>query len=279
MTQSIEFRRVVLGLHRGSADPASLQFAAEFAELLRLDLFGLFVREDSLLKLAELPFVREFRPLGGGWHPLSVEQLGRDLDLAVSAAQQLFRAATATMRVASSFEIVMGSMARVLATVPQAGDILVITQPNTPADRLAEPFASLLDSALKSAASVMLVPARIARSRGPVVAIAQGPADPSIEIAAAIAAAAKEKLVVVGRSAQDEATPAPALPEQPDVTSGIAVEHLVAPDIPVMSGPDLASLLGRLNERLVVMSRDATTKFPPALIAADRRVPVLIGGP
>jgi hypothetical protein len=58
-------------------------------------------------------------------------------------------------------------------------------------------FSWPLEAAFQSDAAVMVVPARIARIAGPVVAIAIAPDDPSVGAAAAIAIAAKEDLVII----------------------------------------------------------------------------------
>ncbi len=277
MTDRVEFKRVVLGLHLGRADPSSLRLAAELADLLDIDLSGLFIIDEGLLATAELPFARELRRLGGGWHPLRTDQLGQHLEGAARQARQLLAQAAKTWRITTSFEIARGSTARVLATVPQLGDILIITEPGTPAERLSEPFASLLDRALQSAAYVMLIPARLERTRGPVIAIAMTPTDASVAIAAAIAAAAKETLIVVetyGREA-GEAVGAAVF-----AAAGLAVTRMTVPGAAAPDRDKIATLLGRLNERFVVMSRDAAReKFPPSLIVAERRVPVLIDRP
>ena len=68
------FTRIVVGLHHGPAQDAAVGLAADLAELLRLDLFGLFITDESVLSLASLPFAREFRPSGGGWQPIDVER-------------------------------------------------------------------------------------------------------------------------------------------------------------------------------------------------------------
>ena len=73
----------------------------------------------------------------------------------------------------------------------------MIVPPAAAADRAAEPFASLLEAVFASPAAVMLVPRRIARVAGSIVAIAATPDDPSVDVAGAIAAATGESLVVV----------------------------------------------------------------------------------
>ena len=55
------YRKVIVGLCHGAADAATMRTAAEFAQLLGLDLHCLFIEDEALLALAELPFAREIR--------------------------------------------------------------------------------------------------------------------------------------------------------------------------------------------------------------------------
>src|SRR5665647_2485806 len=75
------FKRLVLGLQSG-AHNRTMRLAVELADLLHLDLLGLFLEDSSLRDLAGIPFSREFRPLGGGWHTLDLDRLLHDLELA-----------------------------------------------------------------------------------------------------------------------------------------------------------------------------------------------------
>jgi hypothetical protein len=78
------FKRLVVGLEPSAPDRA-MRLAVELAELLDLDLLGLFLEDPGLRDLAAIPFVREFRSLGGGWRPIEIDQLTHDLEVARSA--------------------------------------------------------------------------------------------------------------------------------------------------------------------------------------------------
>ena len=189
------FKRMVLGLHQGAPRRATA-LAVEFAQLFDIELLGLFIEDAGLRHLAGMPFAREISSLGGGWRRIEPARATRELDLAAGSAERQFvEAARALER--RQFEIVRACAAEALAATLRSGDIVAIGAPVAAAERAAEPFASLLEAAFGSSAAVMLAPARLARSAGPIVAIAAGPDDPSIAAAAAIAEAAGEQLVVV----------------------------------------------------------------------------------
>jgi hypothetical protein len=258
---------VILGLHH-NVSRQELRLAAEVAALLRVELCGLLVKEDELAGLASLPFAREFRPLEGGWHALDLERLAHDLDVAAERAQRSFAEVARTLGLSCQFEVVRGSMAQAIASVSRAGDVVVISEPASPAERITVQFQSMVNAALGSAAAVMVMPPRIVRQHGPVVAIAAMPRDESVEVAAAIATLANEELVVIdafSRGRDDAAT-----------TARGSARRL---SLPAGRSGDLAALsaaLQPLQERLLVLTRGALGDPIVARIASARGVPVLV---
>lgn len=272
MTQApSQFRRAVLGLHHHPSKPGLL-IAVDVARLLDLDLFGLFVEEENLLHLASLPFVREFNPLGGGWRPIDSERLLRDLDAAARGAQRLFAEAVKDMPRACEFGVIRGSMADAISAHARADDIVILTAPANAGDYRAEQFPALIETALRSAAGVLLIPRQIARQAGDIVAIAARPDDPSIRLAAAIARAADEELVIVELFDADDRAAAMVLDESPATrrTAG-----RVAVSDPAM----LIAAFRSERERLVVVTYGLTDRALPSVLASLRRVPVLVIAP
>ena len=240
------FKRLVLGLQPSSPD-RTMQLAVELADLLHLDLVGLLLEDTSLRDLAGIPFAREFRSLGGGWHAIDLDRLSYDFELAARNIERMFTQAAKRLPTRSQFEIVRGPLAKTFASVSPTDDIVMIVEPVGAAERATQQFAWLVQAAFQSAAAVMLVPPQIARTKGPIVAIAATPDDPSIHTAAAIAAAANEELVVI--EARGIALPDPAI---------------------------CAQAFRQSQERLIVMTRGAFENGAASTIAAARRVPVLV---
>jgi hypothetical protein len=271
MTTSREFRRVVLGLHQNILNRATINLAAEFAELLRLDLFGMFIEEPGVAGLAALPFVREYQTLGRQWRPIEVERYAREFELSALAARRLFTDATATRHVTCSFEVVKTSTDQAIRSYSRSTDIVIIAEPKSAVDRIAGPFPVLTSAALQSEAAVLLVPRQIARKRGPVIAIASAPDDPSIDVAVAIAAAANENVTVLAEhehpAAATTASRGPA---------GVFVETVPIPTGALASEESVSSTLYRFKERLIVVTRGALSPGNEAALASIRGVPVLI---
>ncbi len=275
VTEPHAFRRLVLGLQPPVPNHTT-RLAIELAKLLHLELLGVFFEDTSLHNLASIPFVRELRPLGGGWHPIDTSQLSRDLEVAARTAEKNFAEAAKRLPTAWRFEVARGSMATIIATVSQTSDIVVIGEPMSAAERASQQFSWLIDAAFRSAAAVLVVPSRIVRDEGSVVAVATTPDDLSIAAAANVAMAANEELVIVDvcENAIDGARI-----QALGATKHLTVKHVVSGS---GAGADAASLvhaLHPLHERLVVMTRSASDGHAASIIAAERRVPVLVVEP
>jgi len=265
------FKRLVLGLQPNSPDRA-MRLAVELANLLRLDLLGVLLDDTSLHCLAGIPIAREFRRLGGGWQPIDLDQLSNELDVAARKNERMFAEAAKGLSTSCRFEVIKGPTATTIEQIARSGDIVVIAEPASSAERATQQFTWLIDAAFRSASAVMVVPPQVARREGPIVAIAGAPDDRGISTAAMIAAAVNEELVIVqasGAAAHE--------PSSRDIAgeTGIGIRRMTG-DLP-LSDPAFAShALRDLRERLVVVTRSAVSTESAMLIGSSRRVPVLV---
>jgi len=270
--QPRSFKRLVLGLQPGAHD-RTMKLAVELADLLHLDLLGLLLEDTSLRDLANIPFSREFRLLGGGWHALDLDRLARDFELAARDIERKFTEATRRLSTVCQFEIVRQSLTDTFASVSRSGDIVMIVEPEGPAERASQQFTWLLEAAFRSAAAVMLVPPRITRTRGPVVAIARSVDDPSIHAAAIIALAAEEELVVLHADGQSVDDPRW---RQLAAETGRTVQRITAADIGGADPAAYARDFRQIQERLIVLTRGTFKDAIASALAAARQVPVLV---
>ena len=250
-----------------------MRLAVELADFLHLDLLGLFLEDTSLRDLANIPFSCEFRLLGGGWHAIDLDRLSRDFELCARSIERKFVEAAKRLSTGYQFEVARQSLTSTFASVFRTDDIVMIVEPQSPAERATRQFAGLLDAAFRSAAAVMLVPPRIARMRGPVVAIARSDDDPSIQAAAAIASAAREELVIL--DADDQGADHPRL-RKLATDSGLTVQHIGAANIGLTDPAACAQSFRQIQERLIVMTRGVFGEGVASAIATARRVPVLV---
>jgi hypothetical protein len=269
------FKRLVLGL-QPSAPDRSMRLAAEIADLLHLDLLGLLIEDTSLRDLAKIPFARELRPLGGGWHAIDLDRLSHDFELAARGIERMFTDAARHLTTRYQFELIRGPTAETIASISRTDDIVMIVEPLNPAERATQQFKWLLQAAFRSAGAVLLVPPHIVRMRGPVVAIAALPDDPSIQVAAAIAVAAKEELIIV--DADKHGVDDPYLRTLATDT-GLTIKIVATAKVTLPHPATCAQAFRQTQERLVVMTRGAFADAAASTIAAARRVPVLVVEP
>jgi nucleotide-binding universal stress UspA family protein len=241
---ALEFTRIIVGLDRSAPDRTALHFAVELARLLRLNLLGLFAQDPRLTNLAAMPLMREFRMLERQWRPIEGRSLLGDLELSAAIAQKALDEVARASGIPHRFEILPVAASHAIASVSNATDIVMVSEPRTSADQAFQPFSEIVAGAMTSPASVLIFPNRIARDRGPVLAIAERPDDPSVTSAAAIASAANERMEVIATASPASST--------------------------------LRRLPRRLDERMIVMTRRTSSGLAPSSLASERRVPVLV---
>ncbi len=248
------FRRLVLELGHGAIDPETMREAAAFAHLFGAELHALFVEDETLLLASALPFAREISPLSYRWRPLETGRLEAELRAAADRARRQLMEIAGAIGVPRSFEVRRGDLALHVTDSCVATDIVVVAPPGrigtAPGSR------RLSETARRSAASVLFLPPRPGRRRGPIVAVATGADDPALGIARRIAAQEHESLLVLA-------------------SDGSEIDGEGA--IRVLSGgsdQDLAAALGDVKERLIVVTRDGLEEG--SNFAAVRGVPVLI---
>lgn len=273
--ESHSFRRIVLGLQPRARDDI-IPLAVELADLLHLDLLGLFLDDTSLSSLANLPFAREFRPLGGGWHSIDIDRLAHDAELAAPSVERMFGDAAKRLATRHQFEVARGPMSEIIASVSQPHDIVVIVEPISPAERASQQFSWLVEAAFRSAAAVLLVPPRIVRTKGPIAAVTATPDDPSIRAAAAVALAAKEELIVIDvcEPAIDDARIRALAAEL-----GLKIKHVAASKTLLSHPAAFSPAYHQVQERLLVMTRGTFADRVASAIASARRVPMLVVEP
>lgn len=265
------FKRVVVGLPPSAGDYPAIAAAAAVAELLRLPLVAAFADDRTLFDVAALSCVRELRPTGGGWHAIDAAQLAREIESAADTARRLCDAAVRRHRIEWRFDLARDSIARLIGSLADRGDIVAVIEPKNPADRITQQFSQFLDAAFKTHASLMMVPSRPVRSAGPIVAIAETADDQSIAVARKLATAAREKMFIVNASGGSNKTRAT---RQFSSEEGIALE-LASPVRLV----DLAVQLPPLHERLLVVRRRLIHIDTDRVSFGDAPVLIIDNGP
>jgi hypothetical protein len=264
---SWRYKRVVIGLPQGLGNLSAAQAAVDFAEFLQLELLAAFITDAALFALADFPAVRELRIFDQQWQPLDVPRISRELEDAATIARKRFDESIASRTVKAAFDVLSGVEA--IPALLRAGDIVAIVEPSHPGESITRQFTALVDAAFETAAAILIVPRRVARTSGPILALASSTDDASIRVALQIAAAAKERLIVVA--------PAGAL-LPPEITAeaerlGVSVEQLAASETEAFA-PTPLLMSSQSRERLRVISRQLLDGAP-RLFSMLHGVPLL----
>jgi hypothetical protein len=272
------YRRVIMGICHGAADAETMRAAAEFAQLLGLNLRYLFIEDEAVLALAELPFAREIRLPTHSWSPLTAEAVEADIRQAATRCRRLMDEIIRDIGVPSELEVLRGDPATCIAAICQAGDILAIAEQGAPIASVTHGLTRLNAGAHEAATSILLMPARLKARRGAIVVLLTDGWDLALEMACRLAIAAKEDLMImVAEHPGDDAA------EKAGVGAKNRAQAIGQPQARIRTrtihgvriDDTLHALVG-VHERLIVMSRTAPPAAEASRIAAARGVPVLL---
>ena len=267
------WRRLIVELDAGT-DPGALRAAAGFARLLGLHLHGVFVEDEAVLTLAELPFAREIRLPTHEWTPLASDRLAEELRHAADQVRQAMQQIVVALDVPNAFEVLRGDPVACIAGLCSTTDIVVVARRAASGTRIGG--GRLPDAVHAMAASVLLLPGGLEERTGPVVAVLRDAADPALDVAARIAVeAGSELLILLPNGSKASATAAI------DRAVGIGVPRPGVASRTMAHGEadDAVAALGRVRERLIVVTRAASgpgSTVEAARLAAARGAPVLV---
>ena len=162
-------KQVVLRMGGGSANPLVVEAAVRVARALRGELRGMFVEDEDLLALADLPFAREISISGAPSRPLTSALLRKEMQAASQVMQQVFDRLVDAAQVSAAFEIVHDAT-QALHALQKERVILAIGEP------VAVAGAHMLPE-FNDFAGLVVVGQRARRARGPIVAAVEGASD------------------------------------------------------------------------------------------------------
>jgi hypothetical protein len=255
-------QRLVLAFPPARVQQPAIDAAAQLAQLLSLQLLGLFIEDASLLAAASLPFAREFDASRRAWKPLSLERLEQDFVAVAEALRRSLARSAGKVGVHAEFAVFRGDRGAMLATRTAPGDIIAVF----------ESVAARSSRRMGLAAGTLFVPPDAGPQRGPIVVIAESPRDPGIEVAARIAEPAGLELVVL--DVVQETSKAFWLEE---IAEDNSRRRLRAPSGVAARGAHFQPF-GLPPARLVVLTAAALARFGDRLLAlaTGRREPWLV---
>ena len=213
-----------------------------FAGQIGLEMLGLFIDEQDLLALAEVPLTRELRSLEGGWLALNGNRLTMEAEIANRLTERQLRNIAGKHQVKFACATFQGSAWDAIASHAQPGDVVAIAISGAER-RVANPIISMAKSALESSALVMFVPKQLSRLEGEVVAVSK--ANDSTPLA-----------ITIGKS----------------IAAAMHAELIIR-------GPmDLGFAMPTHRECLLIASESELDASSAALLAVNRKVPLLLLG-
>ena len=266
MSEPRPWKRMVVGLPLGLIDPAGIAAAAELAESLNIELLATFVADATLPALAAMTGLRELRTLEHEWQSIDPARLSRDIERAIDVARRRFAETVSGRAIKTGFDVLAGAEA--ISSLIGPGDILAVIEPAHPAESIARQFTGLLDAAFEAAGAALFIPRRIRRRTGPIVTEAVGSEDAGIRIALEIAAASKERLIVVDTSDTGLPIELPAEAEK----LGIEIDRVAAGALDKSSS-------GQLRPRLRVLTHGPMARDPQQLFSLLQGIPLLVVEP
>ena len=125
---ALRFRRVLVALDSSAASDATLEVAAGLAAATASELAGLFVEDQDLLRLAELPFAREIQLTKALTRALEPALVLQDLRAQAAVAREAMARQAALHRVSWSFQVTQGRSEDAIFLAAAAGDIIAVAR-------------------------------------------------------------------------------------------------------------------------------------------------------
>lgn len=121
-----EIRRIVVALDASPQSLAALDFAMELASRLDAELIGIFIEDINLLRMAQLPFVREVGHYSATLRPLDSPQIERQLRARARQVERAMTAAAHGERLRWSFRVARGVIPVELLAAALDADLVML---------------------------------------------------------------------------------------------------------------------------------------------------------
>lgn len=165
-------RRILIALDASTNSQAALETAISLAEMLRSEVLGLFVEDVNLLRLTELPFVREIRFAERDVRRLEPEALLRRLRARAALLRHELEETAAEHNLTYSFRVIRGPVDQELLTAALEADMVVLGRLGHAVGRHAGLGSTAQTIVNQATSAVLLVKTDV--EPGPVIALYDG---------------------------------------------------------------------------------------------------------
>ncbi len=268
--QRSRYRRLLLDLRHAGGDPAALSAMLGLARLLELDPLGIFIEDEDVYCLAGLPFARELCLPMGAWRALDPSRLADEMATLAEQARRALERASAEFGRPAQFTRLRGDPGALLAEQASEADIIALAASAAPAGMADAAMRRLEEAVLGTARTVLMLPPRLARTRGPVAAVISGAGAGELELAVRVAVTADEPLLLLSAAGDQQTAEAIAAAE----ASGMAAARILVRALAAPTDKAILAGLAGATERLLVLPRArAGVRLSP--LAAARGIPIL----
>jgi len=181
------FGRILVALDDSPHSRAALDMAVRLAADLDAELEGLFVKDENLLRAAQLPFAEEVRTHSVSPKNLTDRRVERQLRYQAERAEAALQEATEQAEVAYNFRVVEGHVTRELLQSAEEADLLALGKTSTHSSR--RRLGSTSKTLLSESPTPVLVLRRAVQRRRPILTYYDGSeaAQSALRVAAGLA--------------------------------------------------------------------------------------------
>ena len=126
--QALTIKRILVAIDASPHSLAALEAAVALAVRFQAELSGLFVEDENLLRLADLPFVQEVGLFSATRRRINGKELERQIRVQSRRVRRVFAVTTQRAQVTWSFRVVRGSVLSEVLTAASEADVLVLGQ-------------------------------------------------------------------------------------------------------------------------------------------------------
>lgn len=126
--RALSIERILVAVDASPHSLAALEAAVDLAARFEAELAGLFVEDENLLRLADLPFVTEIGMFTATRRRIDSEELERQMRVQRRRVRRVFTLTTERAQVRRSFRVVRGTVLSEVLTAASEADVLVLGQ-------------------------------------------------------------------------------------------------------------------------------------------------------
>lgn len=220
------FGRILVALDASPHSRAALDLAVRFAADFEAELEALFIKDENLLRAAQLPFTAEVRAHSVSPKQLDDRRIERKLRYQAERAEAALHEATEAAEVTADFRVVEGRVEEELQQAAEAVDLLALGKTSTRSSR--RRLGTTCKTLLSTAPVPVLVLREAVREQQPVLVYYDGSetAKSALRVAAQLASRAMGHPLTVLVPADD--------PERAE-RLGAEIQHAYAGRVPALN--------------------------------------------